>query len=399
MSSKLRILELNIHESGVSYYRHHLPLLALRERGHTVRAHDDARSTWSSVSDGGHERWLEEQFEAGVDVIHAGWTNNLTHLELAVAARERYKVPLIIDYDDDVLNVDKFNVNYKHYHEGAFSRRVARLGMRVADAVTVSTAPLEEALRVECRRTHVLPNLTYPPHWQGLPRDPRRDDDHSVRMMFAGGQSHLGDVNLLRDAVEWAMRHYDGREGRPHLKLIFVTCMPDWAAQWMESPRDPYANRVYYMQTGGEVATWQRVIRWVAPDILVAPLIHNRFNTSKSLIKAYDAAMVEGCAFACEAMETYEEVPTAGAYKVDSTREGAWQSALKELVENADMRRELSTHLRAWVLDSRTIGAYIHLWEAAYEHALRVPIVASLTDVVRPRILGPNGQLARDEGE
>jgi len=372
--------------------------MALRRARHEVWCVAEAKDAWIiNTPKGAYEEWLMEQLDNGVDVIHAGWSNNLAHIELLVAAREKSRAHLLIDYDDDILGVEKFNVNYKHYHEGAFSRRVARLGVRVADGVTVSTSPIAEALKGECRRSFTLPNFVNPADWQGLPVDHERLRDRSVRIMFAGGQSHLGDLTQVKEAVAWAISHYDGKDGRPHVKFIFLACMPDWAARYVSDSRTATINRCFYIaETGNDVALWQRCIRWVAPDILVAPLLHHQFNRSKSLIKAYDAAMVEGCAFACEAWPAYDEVPTDAASHVDSTREGAWQETLRALIENADLRHELSTSLRAWVLDKRTIDANINLWEAAYQQALATPIVSALSDIVRPRILAPDGRLARE---
>lgn len=420
---KLRILQLPLHESGVSYYRHYLPTLALREAGHTVLAFEDARESWVYAPPS-PDAWLQEQLDQGVDLIHGGWSNNLPHIEFLVAARERYKVPIVIDYDDDVFSVDPMNVSFKHYHEGAFSRRVARLGLRVADAITCSTAPLLEALKDHCRHIYHLPNLTHPSHWQDLPRDPRRGEDKSVRVMFAGGPSHLGDLNHVREAVEWMVGHYDGKEGRPHVKLLFLTCMPDWAERWISSTRDPWRNRAFFMETGGRVATWQRIIRWVAPDVLMAPLQHNKFNESKSLIKAYDAAMVEGCAFLAENWPAYAEVPPETCIKVGvgdrnhpftvggtnysdispvhhkkhwfAPGTSNWQFALEEAIESQELRHSLSAKLRTWALENRTISTHISKWEACYQDVLSRPIVKELGDVVRPKIYAPDGQIARD---
>ena len=394
----MKILHLPIHEGGVAYYRHHLPTMALRRAGHTVLAAEDALPNWLRLCDfTSHEGWLSKQLEEGVDIIHGGWSNNLYHIELLVAAREKSRAHLLIDFDDDVLNIDKYNLSYMHYHEGNPSRRVARLGMRVADGVTTSTVPLQESMKPEARFTAVLPNFVNTADWQDFPVDRERPRDRSVRVMFAGGPSHLGDVTQVKEAVEWVISHYDGKDERPHVKVIFFACMPDWAAHYVSDSHIATANRCFYISaTGNDVALWQRCIRWVAPDILVAPLLHHQFNRSKSLIKAYDAAMVEGCAFACEAWPAYDDVPADAASHVDSTREGAWQETLQALIENADLRHELSAALRAWVLDKRTIDANINLWEAAYQQALDRPIVSALSDIVRPRILAPSGKLARE---
>lgn len=397
----MKILHLPVHISGVAYYRHHLPLVALRAAGHTVISPNNALGNWThdcaaEVTYFGmdYEQYLDRVLSEGVDVIHTGWSNSLEYIELLVAAREKYKVPVLIDYDDDVLSVDEYNVSYKYYHEGSFSRRVVRLGMRVMDAVTVSTAPLADSLKRESRAVHVLPNYTNPPDWLDLPLDSHRQDDHSVRVLFAGGPSHLGDLTQVKEAVEWAVGHYDGKGGRPHVKFIFLCCMPDWAAKWIKDDKIATRNRVFYVPgTDEDIKAWHSIVKWLAPDVMMAPLLHNKFNSSKSLIKAYDAAMVEGCAFVCEDWPAYDDVPPEAALKVTG---GGWQEALKATIESADLRHNLSRRLRQWTLDSRTITAHINEWERVYETALARPIVSDLSDIVRPRILGPDGRPVDD---
>lgn len=396
--SKIRVLHLPINSGGVAYYRHHLPVIALAANGkvEVVTTPSRGAKTWFEDVKGAEE-WLLKAVE-GVDIIHMGWSNRVGHLEMAVAMREKAKARLLIDYDDDVLSVEQFNVHYAHYHEAALGRKVARMGMNVADGVTVSTGPLVEALKGECRTTYHLPNYTHPPHWLDAPVDPRRREDKSVRVMFAGGPSHLGDLAQVKEAVEWAIGHYDGKEGRPHVKFIFACCMPDWAAKYIEDDRTAVNNRVFYVQgTGDDTRLWQRVLRWVKPDVMMAPLLHNAFNKSKSLIRGYDAAMCEA-ALVCEDGPTYAEIPDSACARVNGPCHTYpnWMDALGTLIENADLRRDLATKLHSYVLDNRTISTYISKWEEAYAAALATPIVSSLSDVVRPRILGSNGQPARD---
>jgi len=402
----MKILTLPNCGGGVSYYRHHLPMLALREAGHEVIANHECVDTWSAhlgKYPHGHEGWLRDRLDESVDLIHAGWSNSLPMLELLVAAREKYKVPVIIDYDDDVLSVDASNLNYRHYHGGAFSRRVARLGARVADSVTVSTGPLAKALAKDSRHVDMLPNYTHPPHWQSHPIDPERANDKSVRIMFAGGPSHAADIDQphVREALEWAIAHYDGKDGRPHVKVIFLACMPKWASKFIQDCHDATANRCFFIQaTGDDVHLWHKVIKWVSPNVLLAPLEHTPFNASKSLCKAYDAAMVEGCAFVCEAWPAYDEVLSTACIRVDSSSNDynvGWKSALKVAIETPDMRRFLSDELHQWTLDKRTITAHIKQWESAYEQAAERPLVRQLSDVVRPpHLYGPDGQLLMD---
>jgi hypothetical protein len=183
------------------------------------------------------------------------------------------------------------------------------------------------------------------------------------------------------------MQFYDGTDGKPMLRLIFMGCIPDWAGRWMLSSSDPAANRAFGILGCFNVATYRATLRWLAPDIFFSPVQANEFNKSKSHIKAFDAAEA-GAAFLCTDWPTYGDVPTSAAIKVSNTTT-QWREAIGALVEDAALRTRLNTRLKEWVADTQLIDTHIHRWVDFYTAVREGGIVQSIEDVVRPRVPDP----------
>ena len=122
-------------------------------------------------------------------------------------------------------------------------------------------------------------------------------------------------------------------------------------------------------------------MRWIAPDIFVAPVEENRFNASKSHLKAYEAAMT-GAAFVCTDYETYAPLESGPCFKVSNTFT-QWRDTLAALIEDSAMRERAAQRLEQYVLDSWHIDNHIHKWVEFYEEVLASPRVRGLEDVVK----------------
>jgi hypothetical protein len=202
-------------------------------------------------------------------------------------------------------------------------------------------------------------------------------------MMFAGGQGHYGDLAVIKDTVTELMEKYDGKGGKQLLRLFFLGCTPDWVKGWMRSTSDPAANRCFYIQPS-PLRTYHKCLRWVEPDIFLAPVEQNTFNESKTHVKAHDAA-IAGAALACSDWGTYSQVPTDTCLKSHTPFQ--WRESLEQLITDPTLRVTLRNRLLAWTLDTQHIDQHIHKWEEAYADALTRPVIKSIDDVVRPLIL------------
>jgi glycosyltransferase involved in cell wall biosynthesis len=387
---------LNIHTQGgaIGYYRHWMPAKAMKDAGFDVTYyrgeldffHDVKRLTGTNPED-----WL---FKHGgeYDIVHMGYSNVQQHATLAVALRNHALVnyekelPIITDIDDDPINVPSYNTAFRSYTGQSDRRKNLLIQLRASDAITCTTPTIPEVLRDEGRNFSVLPNFCEPNDWDHFPVRPERDDDNAVYIAYAGGPAHLGDLEQLSEVGPRLTAKYDGKEGRPLLRWIFVGFAPPWAEDMYPDKKDPRNNRAFFVQPC-QLETFHRSLRWLSPDIMIAPVEQNVFNESKSLLKAYDA-VTANAAFVCQDWATYEDVPESAAFKVRGDVQ--WQETLEGLIENPDIREKRAKALREWVLDERQIKDHIMEWIDVYEQAMKRPVIKELSDIIRPRIIRPD---------
>lgn len=380
----MKILMLNSEGGGVGYYRMWQPGAALKAAGHDVTYFPDTDAALTHIThstNGGVEQWLMRQMEE-VDVVHMGYTSSMAVIQTMVCAREYAaslgrNVPLIIDIDDDPVNVPPYNGAFGQFHMAAPERKMVRMLLGLADGVTVSTAPLAKIVEPLAKRVYQLPNCYQPADQATLPpADKDRHLDKSVRLMFAGGRGRIGDIEVLKGPLEVLMERYNG-DGSPLLRLIWVGGMPAWADQWMTSPSDPTANRSFLVQMSIRQTYWS-AIKHIAPDIFVNPLNANKFNESKSFIKAYDAVL-GGAAYVGTDWATHDPIPPYVMYKCTSPTQ--WIETLSYLIEDAGARRAAAERLRIWVLENCHIDRYIDTWVRAYEECASAPVIRTEADL------------------
>lgn len=391
MSKKPSILFIHTLGGGIGYYRMHTPARALHRAGYPVTYNLDELSFFNGLKEMGLDiaQWLQDEGSKH-DIIHMGYSTMLEQVTTINGALRNYilqehkrEVPVVVDMDDDPHSVPSYNTAYKAFHRTAGEKKNLLIHLHTADALTTTRETCKKALWRDSKHTYVLPNCTWPGDWQHLPRDPRRHDDKSVRLMFAGGHGHYGDLLVVKDAVTTLMEKYNGKGGRPMLRLFFLGCTPDWVEGWFKDTKNAHRNRCFYFHPA-PISTYFKALRWVQPDIMIAPVEENTFNESKTEVKAIDCG-VAGGALVCSDWATYDSVPQEVCLKASSPAQ--WKASLEYLIEDKGARANLASNLTEWVLAERDIDKYIHLWGDAYADVCSRPIIKDLGDTVRPRII------------
>lgn len=361
----MRVMIWGPQGGGVGYYRGQVPAAGLRRLGVDV--------TYQHGMPEDVEKFLISAAKSH-DLIHCGWFSSEAHLALLAAAREYGDIPILIDMDDDILSVPKYNPGFAAYHNGAEQRRISLMSLRIADAVSFSTPNLAEKLGKYTRAHVVLPNCLDPTSWDELSVDPLRANDQSTRFMFIGSLGRFGDLDGLEAVFVKSMA------ANPDIRLFFMGCVPDWALQFMPSTTDPTANRAFVIRSSS-IDHYHQIISYIAPDVIFSPLERNEFNKSKSHIKAYDAAMV-GAAFLCTDWDTYADVSANSCVKVETTYQ--WEEAIAALAGDKELRDRLAGRLKTWALSTWTIDKHAQKWVNLYEQVLKVGRVREIGQLVRP---------------
>jgi len=220
---------------------------------------------------------------------------------------------------------------------------LARLerGLRIADAVTVTTQHLAEVVSRFNANVFVLPNcidlnlITY-----------QRTKAERLTIGWAGGSSHLNDFASMRSNLRQFLRrhpevdmHFVGQDYRELFKLP-NTRWTGWNA-----------NLVDYLHT-------------LDFDIGVAPLAYNEFNKSKSDIKVLEYASL-GIPVVASAFGPYADSVVHGETGFVVKHSHEWSTYLRVLVEDHQLREAMSITAKLWA-SNRTIQGNAWRWELAY---------------------------------
>jgi glycosyltransferase involved in cell wall biosynthesis len=222
---------------------------------------------------------------------------------------------VIYEMDDDFFNIRPKNPAYP-FVQPKDKENVKNL-MRSADAVFVSTDPLVHMYRAFNKNIHILPNmieiddayLNMRPY----------DTDKNIRLVYAGGPSHVEDFEEMEGAFETLLNKYQGL-----LNIIFIGYCPDKLQKDKRILHIPWLQMNEYM----------RALSMQLPHIGIVPLAKNSFNAAKSNLKFLEYTAV-GAVTVASAVKPYVQSINHGVSGiiVDTNKPDAWVSAISELID------------------------------------------------------------------
>lgn len=145
-------------------------------------------------------REYQEKEGEWADILFSTCASDAGYLALLWAMRDKYKLKLVIDLDDDILSthLEPNNPAYKAYLQpGARYAEFAQACLREADLVTVSTEYLKKKYESINKNIVVIPNFIDPDLWKFThkPKDV---------LGFSGSGSHQADWNMIEPMVKEA---------------------------------------------------------------------------------------------------------------------------------------------------------------------------------------------------
>ena len=244
-----------------------------------------------------------------------------------------YGIPLLTDWDDDLLNVPEDNPTHGQYSAPQSKQNVETLA-RMSDCVISSTAALAEVLKPFNQTTHIVRNALDPRLLVRMPQETPRNPI----VMWRGGHTHQRDLREYTDAI---LACY---EANPTWSFVFMGYNPWWIKERM-SP-----ERYRHVPFNPQYAYYMRDLAKVRAAIHIVPLADNKFNRSKSDI-AYLEATAAGSVVLGPDWEEWQS-PSLVNYKDPSS----FQAKLQELM-NTPIEQLGSVNEKAWqhVLSNRTL--------------------------------------------
>lgn len=250
---------------------------------------------------------------------------------------------LVFEIDDDFWNIHPSNEGPHRYYQGEVLDRL-NANIAAADLVTVSTETLARLVRPINERVVVLPNYI-----DGAVLDHERTRNQRLTIGWAGGSSHLHDINIVTPALRTVLGQ------RPDVDMHFVG--HDFTATT--------GARARHTGWKSDVISFQLSLDF---DIGLAPLADFKFNWSKSPIKALEYGAL-GIPTIASPVGPYREFVIHGETGFLARTQGDWVRYLRELINDDAMREEMGRNAKRLAAQN-TIQGHVDEWAIAYGELL-----------------------------
>ena len=212
--------------------------------------------------------------------------------------------------------------------------------LTTCDAFTCSTPAVLEAVskEVNLTRTRIFPNCV---RFDQYPKLELRQDPDRVNILWQGGGAHYEDWFPLRDALGSITRRY------PEVHWIIWGALYQWAMELIPPDRYTFIPWCAYPEY-----KLRRVM--INDDINLAPLEENRFNSSRSAIKFYEATVShKPAATLAQRSGAYKDEMIDGETGLLFSDPREFETKLASLIENRAERRRLAQNGKDWVNENR----------------------------------------------
>jgi hypothetical protein len=228
------------------------------------------------------------------------------------------KIPVWVDYDDNLFDVPLSNPTYPLYanHE---AQAIMRAIIGMANVVSVSTEPLAKMIR----NATVIPNAINDYIWS--PPDQSKPANKVVS--WRGSSSHFEDMEPFVGAMKSVSDDY------PDWVFHFIG-HPHWGINQLQPER-----RFHHLYDTNLMA-YMNKLKSILPAVHVVTLVDNGFNRAKSNV-AWEESTYAGAAVVAPDFEEWRR-PGVATYTDTSTFETALRNAI---VNESDRARCVSESL------------------------------------------------------
>jgi glycosyltransferase involved in cell wall biosynthesis len=186
--------------------------------------------------------------------------------------------------------------------------------------------------------------------------------DQKVRILWAGSNTHSKDLELADAAIDHVLTKW----GTDKVEVIFVGAGNGKAfAKWL--------NRGLHFEPGVGLETYPKLLGFIKPQIVLAPLVDCDFNRCKSNIRCLEGFALAAPVIASPVGE-YGRTVIHGETGYLASSDEDWIEALDELVGNETLREQMGNRGREYV------GAYADWanpncrgeWRQAWQRVLKL---------------------------
>lgn len=262
--------------------------------------------------------------------------------------------PVVYETDDLIQEVPKHHKKPDYNEELAGNMDWLA---RSADIVTVSTPALADYYVDIAKRVIVLPNYLSPRLWNDSLFQERPVQQSRIRLGLVGSKNHDEDFALVSDLLMEALSYF------PHVDCTFYGALPTGIELSKRINLVP-ANYLYEQHPAR--------LAQIQIDIGMVPLVPSKFNRAKSNIKFLEYGFL-GIPSLYADLEPYQGTVVHGENgMLCAESESAWRDSLFQLIENADLRKQLGSRARQDVISNHMLPQHANKWLAMCELAIKI---------------------------
>ena len=280
---------------------------------------------------------LAKRFKKKADVWVVKYIEDLTTANLLVWMRNKERFKLVIDIDDNVWEIPYGNITIEgkeaveaHVKRGFWTMEL----MKSADAVTVSTEPLKEKLKIFNKNIVVIPNLIDPKDWHF-----KRKKHKKIRIGWIYSHTHIPDIKEVKFALNEIKKKYKDKVEI----IIFGSSLKVFEFE-----------PIHYW--GVKFADYPKKLTELAFDISICPLEDNEFNKCKSNIKWMESSL-SGAAVVASKVYPYEKSIEHGitGFLANNYIDEDWVKYISLLVESKELRERMVKAAKEEILEKYNI--------------------------------------------
>lgn len=233
------------------------------------------------------------------------------------------KIPIWVDYDDDLFNVQDDNPAAMHYQKPA--QEIVKFCLENSTVVSVSTAHLKKQLEKYNKNIHVVQNAI------NFRLFPMQKPSMRKICYWRGSASHAGDVMEYGDAIANPINAHSDWIFR------FIGNNPVGATHKITHKDSSYMHPM-------PVTAYFKTLAKIKPSLCIVPLSDNIFNRSKSNIAYLEATISGAATFAPD----WDEWKNPGCVRYRSAEN--FQEGFKEILSGRVNIRENILKAQQFVL-------------------------------------------------
>ena len=315
-------------ETGCGQYRVIQPLVAMMQEGTA-----DAVITHRSLIPSELERIQPDTVIFQMPLARE-FLNYMEHAKIYSKAFKVYEI-------DDLIT----NIPLKSHSKSKYPKDTVKLlreGIACVDRLVVSTPQLAETYSSWHKDIQVLELKLPPAWWSNL--NIMRTEHKKPRVGWAGGSSHLGDLELIADVVKDLADEVD---------WVFFGMCP--------KKLRPYIKEFH---NGVPIHLYPQKLALLDLDLAIAPLENNPFNDCKSNLRLLEYG---ACAYPVICSDTRAFVDSKLPVQIVKNKFKEWTGAIRSHIYDLDACHAKGKELAAqvstnWMLDASALNNWKATW-------------------------------------